>query len=86
MVYHFYFFFIIEFLLKFLLVFDKIVRIRIITWIGLDPEHCYGANSVADPGCLCWIPEPNYNFPPLIQGRKDPQSRIRIRLKEFKYF
>jgi hypothetical protein len=41
--------------------------------------------SVADPGCLSRIPEPNFFHPEYwIQGQKD--SRIRIRIKEFKYF
>jgi hypothetical protein len=41
--------------------------------------------SVADPGCLSRIQDPNIFHPgSRMQGPKD--SRIRIRLKEFKYF
>jgi hypothetical protein len=40
----------------------------------------YLFSSVADPGCLSRI----RFFPSWIQGQKD--SRIRIRIKEFKYF
>ncbi len=34
-------------------------------------------SSVTDPGCSSWIP---------VQVKKIPGSRIRIRIKEFKYF
>jgi hypothetical protein len=38
--------------------------------------------SVADPGCSYRIPDPNFSIPD--PGSK--RSRIRIRIKEFKYF
>ncbi len=35
-------------------------------------------SSVSDPGCLYWIPDPNFSKPdPQIQGQKDSGSRIR---------
>jgi hypothetical protein len=37
--------------------------------------------SVADQGCLSWIPDPNFSIPD--PGKKDSGSRIRT--KEFKY-
>jgi hypothetical protein len=40
-------------------------------------------SSVADPGCLSRMPDPNF-FPSRIQGQKDSGSWIRV--KEFKYF
>ncbi len=46
-------------------------------------------DSVADPGCLSWIPDlgPEFFHPgSRIQGQKDRGSRIRIRIKEFNYF
>jgi hypothetical protein len=38
--------------------------------------------NVADPECSSWIPDPNFSITDL--GSK--RSRIRIRIKEFKYF
>ncbi len=40
--------------------------------------------SLADLWCLSRIPDPT--FPSLIPGKKDSGSRIRIRIKVFKYF
>jgi hypothetical protein len=50
-------------------------------------QHNYGTvvTSVADPGCLSRILDPNF-VPSQIQGQKDFGSRIRVRIKEFKYF
>jgi hypothetical protein len=43
--------------------------------------------SVADPGCLSRILDPYFSIPgSRIQGQKDSGHRIRIRIKEFKYF
>jgi hypothetical protein len=36
-------------------------------------------NCVADPGCLCWIPDPNLSF-------RDPGSRVKKRPASNKYF
>ncbi len=41
-------------------------------------------SSVADPGCLCRIPDVNFSIPDPCQ--KYPGSWIRIRIKEFKHF
>jgi hypothetical protein len=38
-------------------------------------------SSVADPGCLYWIPDPNFSIPVSVK-----KCRIRICIKEFKYF
>jgi hypothetical protein len=61
-----------------------------------DPEHWLNAtwptmpkkyknfsdnSSVADPGCLYRIPDLNFSIPVSVK-----KSRIRIRIKEFKYF
>jgi hypothetical protein len=42
------------------------------------------SNSVADPGCLSWIPDPK--FPSRIPGKKDSGSQNPIHIKEYKYF
>jgi hypothetical protein len=43
--------------------------------------------SVADPGCLSWIPDPNF-FHPGFTVKKIPGFRtwIHIRIKEFRHF
>jgi hypothetical protein len=47
--------------------------------------NCRLPDSVADPGCLYRIPDPNFFHPPIrIFSIPDPGSRIRI--KEFKYY
>jgi hypothetical protein len=42
--------------------------------------------SVADPGNLSRIPDPDPRSRSQIQGQKDSVSQIWIRIKEFKYF
>jgi hypothetical protein len=45
-----------------------------------------GAYSVADPGCLSRIPDSKFSIPdPGFMFKKIPESRIRIRIKEFIY-
>ncbi len=43
------------------------------------------SSSVADPGRLSRIPD-LFHPENRIQGKKDPGSRVRIRIKEFKDF
>ncbi len=45
-------------------------------------SHTLQSSSVANPGCWCRISDMNFSFPD--PGSK--RSRIRIRIKEFKYF
>jgi hypothetical protein len=45
--------------------------------IARRAQICKFFCSVADPGCSFRIPDPNFSIPDL---------RIRIRIKEFKYF
>jgi hypothetical protein len=64
---------------------------RVINLMGFSPPELLGMraqriqktmviSNVADPGCLFWIPDPNF-FPSLIQALK--RSRIRNCIKEF---
>ncbi len=50
-------------------------------------QHC-STSSVADPVCLSrFIPAPNFFRPnPGSRAKKIPGSRIRIRIKEFKFY
>ncbi len=42
------------------------------------------SNTVADPGCLYWIPDPKFAFRIPDPGSK--RYRILIHIKEYKYF